>query len=65
MAQNDNIYQSLLKSTISHLDRINELKKQVAELQIEVERKENELLAAKREIKKLKEKLNPDGSRID
>ena len=60
MAQNDNIYQSLLNSTISHLSRINELKKQLSTLQIEIERKEKELLDANKEIKKLKEQQDSE-----
>ena len=60
MAKNDQIYESLLTSTISNLDKINELEKQLSDAQAALEKKDSELLSAKKEIKKLLGKLSPN-----
>ncbi|HKJ42062.1 MAG TPA: hypothetical protein VKA27_08195 [Sunxiuqinia sp.] len=57
MAQHTTIHQSLEKITISYLNEISGLKKQISELEVEVEQRENELAKAKIRIGELGEQL--------
>lgn len=57
MSQDVNVHQSLQTITISYLQEISDLKKEISTLQLEVERKENELAKAKLKIGNLEDLL--------
>lgn len=58
MAQNTNIHQSIEEITVSYLKEISGLKKELADMQLEVEKKENELGKAKLRIGELEAQVN-------
>lgn len=57
MAQEKDIFQSLRYNTISCLISITDLKKEISNLQVEIERKDNELISIKRKNQKLEEQI--------
>lgn len=59
MAQNKNLHQSIEEITVSYLKEISGLKKELTDMQLKVEKKENELDKAKLKIGELEAQLNP------
>ena len=60
MAKEINIHQTLREITQTYLQQIDGLKKEVSALQIELEKKENELARAKLQIGKLESSLKSE-----
>lgn len=58
MAQNTNIHQSIEEITVSYLKEISGLKKELSDLQLKVEKKENELSKAKLRIGELEAQVS-------